>query len=340
MTATKEINVSKQFSTAMRTCSWLSAVLIVCIHAYNIEVYGSQNPVLYWVQQVISQGLARGAVPFFMLSSAYFLYSRERTTGAVYLSRAKSTVVPYLLWNAVYMIAFAVLYRLSLVSNGMARVTVRDLLLGVFLHKYNYTFWFMRDLIVLIALFPMIKWVLKRGKWVSLIGIAGAIAAFCFVHEVFESLIYYYIGAWLGFHAKEQTEAVVTVKRSRLWGITAALLCVGAVCFALRNGCGLTWMEAPRNFAMALILFFAVVSADLRVGVLLTGVSFMIYALHPLVLEMIEKAMYLALPHNDLFMMASYVAAPTLCVVLITGACLLWKTWLPKVYGVFNGGRA
>lgn len=334
MTTTKN-----RFSAAMSTCSWLSAVLIVFVHAYNIEVYGSQNPVCYWIQQVISQGLARGAVPFFMFSSAYFLYSRERKVGEVYLSRTRSTVIPYLLWNAFYMVAFAALYRLSLVSDGMGNVTVRDLLLGVLLHKYNYTFWFMRDLIVLIALYPVIRWVLKRGKWVSLAGVAVAIAAFCFVHEVFESLIYYYIGAWLAFHAKEQTKAVADVKKSRLWGITAVLTAVGAVFFALYNGCGFDWALAPRNFMMALILFFFVISADLRVGGLLTGFSFMIYALHPLVLEMIEKVVYLALPHNDVFMMASYVAAPTLCVAVITGVCLLWKKWLPKIFGVFNGGR-
>ena len=84
MTTTKN-----RFSAAMSTCSWLSAVLIVFVHAYNIEVYGSQNPVCYWIQQVISQGLARGAVPFFMFSSAYFLYSRERKVGEVYLTVPK-----------------------------------------------------------------------------------------------------------------------------------------------------------------------------------------------------------------------------------------------------------
>lgn len=328
-----------RFSAAMRTCSWLSAVLIVWIHAYNVEVYGSHNPVFYWLQQGVSQGLARGAVPFFMFSSAYFLYGRERKVGEVYLSRAKSTVVPYLLWNAVYAVAFAVLYRLSLVSSGMECLTVGEVLLSVFLHKYNYTFWFMRDLIVLIALYPIIRWVLHRGRWVSLVGVVVAVVAYYAVHEVFESLIYYYIGGWLSVHAKEPTEAVTAMTKPRLWGITAVLLGLGAVCFVLRNGWGIPWMEAPRNLMMALILFFLVVSVDLRVGSRLTGVSFMIYALHPLLLEMIEKAVYLALPHNDGVMMVGYVAAPVLCVALITGACLLWRKWLPQVYGLFNGGR-
>ena len=330
----------------MSTCSILSALLVVWIHAYNIEVYNSPNRVLYWVQEVISQGVARGAVPFFLMSSAFFLYSKDKKVADVYRSRTKSLVVPYLLWNLVYMVAFAVLRHLSLVSAGMETVTIGNVAQGLFLYKYNYSYWFMRDLILLTALYPLLRWVIRRSKMVALVGGIVLLAAifwsaprmydlFCFLKSAF----FYYFGAFIGYHYEEQAEKAVTLPSKKLWIAVAVLLIISGILFCAWYVYWTAILALFRDFSTALLLFFFVAVCRIRIGGVFAGLSFMIYSIHPLLLEIIEKGFYLLFPHNDLWMMVDYVLAPVLCLVVIIGICWAWKKLLPGVYKVFNGGR-
>lgn len=339
MIVRNEISAKQRFSMVMSTCSILSALMVVWIHAYNIEVYSDSNRIIYWLQDAVSQGVARGAVPFFLISSAFFLYSKTKTVSDVYQSRSKSVLVPYLLWNTVYMVAFAVLRRLSLSNTGMDVVTVGNVAQGLFLQKYNYAYWFMRDLIVLVVAYPLIRWIISRGKVMSVIGFAGLLTAYYCGVDFLSSAVYYYIGAVIGYHYSHFAEQFVMMDRKRQIITTLTCLCAAVGLFWLKNVCKIDQAELFRDLAMAFLLFFAVVSCRLRIGGAFAALSFMIYSIHPLLLEIIEKMIYLYCPHTDVWMMIDYVVAPVICVALIVSICWLWKKVLPRMYKVFNGGR-
>lgn len=336
-----ETNAKQYFSIAMSTCSILSALLVVWIHAYNIEVYGGEESPFFWVQEVISQGVARGGVPFFLMSSAFFLYSKEKTTKEVYWSRARSVLLPYLIWNVIYMVVYAVLQRFGVTSSGMDQITLSNVLQGLFLHKYNYAFWFMRDLVVLIFFYPLIRWILRRGKVASYAALAVLLVVYCCGVEWLESSFYYFIGAILGSHYREKVESIVNLKKTWQIGITVGLFCVVSLFFWLRNICKIdsTELTMIRDLFMAFFMVFFVVTCHIRTTGFLAGLSFMMYCIHPLLLEMIEKTIYLCMPHNNLWMMLDYIFAPVLCILIIIGVCALWKRWLPAVYKLLNGGR-
>lgn len=324
----------------MTTGSILSAILVVWIHAYNVPVYDNvSNPFVFWIEQVVSQGLARGAVPFFFMSSAFFLYSKDKTVADIYKSRAKSIVVPYLLWNAVYMVAFAVLLRLSLSSSGMETVTVGNVLGGLFMHKYNYSFWFMQYLIVYVAAYPLVRWIISRNKVVAVIGLVASVALFWSGVDLLERFAYYYIGALIGYYYQHEAEHVVSMDKKKIVGITLALALLEAVLFWIVFVVEYTKPMRVHDLVMAFLLFFLVVCLNLRVTGKLAALSFMIYAMHPLVLEMIEKSIYLLFPHTSLWMLADYILAPVICLVIVVVVCVVWKKVLPSAYKVFNGGR-
>lgn len=339
MISNNELNTKQRFSAAMTTCSILSAILVVWIHAYNVEVYSDTNRVLFWIQEVLSQGVARGAVPFFLMSSAFFLYSKDKKVADVYGSRAKSVLVPYLLWNTVYMVVFAVLRRLSLTNTGMDVITVGNVVEGIFLHKYNYAYWFMRDLILLIALYPLIRWLLRRGKVVSFLVFGGLCVAIAFNVGFVKSGVYYFIGAVFGHHYSDFVQSVVNAEKKKQVGIICGLLLLSSVLFGVWYIDKWFWVAVLRDLSTAFLMFFTVVCFNVRIGGGFAALSFMIYSIHPLLLEMVEKVIYLFFPHNDLWMMVDYVAAPIVCLGLVVGLCLLWKKLLPSVYKVFNGGR-
>ena len=66
------MDAKKHFSATMSTCNIICAILVIFIHAYNITVYECSNSFVFWLEQIISQGIAKGAVPFFFMSSAFF----------------------------------------------------------------------------------------------------------------------------------------------------------------------------------------------------------------------------------------------------------------------------
>lgn len=257
----------------------------------------------------------------------------------VYKSRAKSVVVPYVLWNAVYMIAFAVLFRLSLTSSGMEAVTVGNVLGGLFLHKYNYSFWFIQYLIVYVAAYPVLRWIISRNKAVAMIGLAVSVALFWSGVDLLERFTYYYIGAIIGYYYRQEAENVVSMEKKKMIGITLVLLVIEIVLFWITFVLEYLKMIRVHDLAMAFLFFFLILSFNLRITGTFASLSFMIYALHPLVLETIEKMIYLLCPHTALWMMVDYIVAPVICLVLVCGVCILWKKVLPSVYKAFNGGR-
>lgn len=334
------ITAKERFSAVMSACSVLSAVLVVWIHAYNIEVYSNvSNMLVYWLEQVVSQGLARGAVPFFFFSSAFFLYSKPKTVTEVYQSRMKSIVFPYVLWNAVYTIIFAVLYHLSISKDGMSSITVVGILESLFLHRYNYAFWFMLYLIVYVACYPIIRWVISRNQAVAWIGLGvSLVLCWCGV-DVLERFVYYYVGALVGFYYRQKAESIALMEQKKKALCLAVTFLMAAVLFWLVNVQEIGVLMRVRDLAMMLLLFFLVLCCNVSIPKSFAALSFMIYALHPFVLEAVEKCFYVLFPHRGIWMLVDYIVAPIICLLIIFVVCLLWKKVLPSVYKVFNGGR-
>ena len=104
------VDSKKAFSQTMKNCSFICSVLVIFIHTYNLEVYKiGPDSIIYWIESFFAQNITACAVPFFFMSSAFFLYQSARETTSVYKSRFKSIVIPYFLWNTIYMIAFSFL---------------------------------------------------------------------------------------------------------------------------------------------------------------------------------------------------------------------------------------
>ncbi len=336
------MHAKKQFSEVMSTCSIISAVLVVFIHTYNIGLYRNvSNSMIYWVEEFISQFISRGAVPFFFISSAFFLYSSNKDVSAIYSSRFKSLGIPYLLWNTVYMVIFGILHHLSLTDSGMDEITLGNLFNGIFLHKYNYSYWFMRNLIIFTLLYPLIRLIISRSKVIA-ISIGVVFAALVMImpskESGTESFIYYYLGAIIGFYYSESTEKLVVMSMKKKIILLMVFLAISILSFIATNVYKFE-LSFIRNLMMVLFLFFAVSTFNIRIKGILCGLSFMIYSLHPIVLEMIEKTIYISMPHTLLWMVIDYLFAPAICIGLIAIICVVWKKVCPWIYKLFNGGR-
>lgn len=332
-------SVNTIFSKKMRTISFVSALLVMFIHAYNIAVYDVQSEIIYWLEEVISQCIARLAVPFFFMQSAFFLYREKgKNVLEVYKTRVKSVLIPYLLWNIIYMLMFTLLKHMSLSNFGMDKITVRNIIKGIFLYEYNYSYWFMYYLLIFIMLYPVIRYIIGRSKVIA-IGIVGVLFLLYWNGYPFlESAIYYYIGALLGYYFDEQIQNTVFMTGKQR-GILNSILGIAAISlFFVVNVLQFQEMSLIRNIVMV-ALFFGLINGDIGIKPIFLEMSFMLYSLHPLVLEAIEKLIYIFLSHNNVFAVVDYFIAPMITMGMVFGVAILMKKAAPWLYKCLNGQR-
>lgn len=330
----------KAFSQTIKKCSFVCSIFVIFIHTYNLEVYklGSDS-IIYWIERFF-ENLTACAVPFFFMSSAFFLYQRERKTVSVYKSRFQSLVLPYFLWNTLYMIAFSILKKLSLSGDGLDSINIIDILKGIFLYKYNYAYWFMFSLILFTLLYPVIKQIIGRNRFVcfSVLAILLANDYFNIINNnIIKFFVYYYIGAIGGCYYTEQVEKIATIPPKKK--VTIIVFCIFGFALSVAANTFNINISVLGNLAVILSLLIVLSVLKFKIPPLLLGLSFMIYSMHSIILECVEKIIYIVFPHNALWATIDYFTAPVITLTIIVGLCTAMRKICPRLYEILNGNR-
>ena len=172
---------------------------VVYIHAYftaissNAGIIGTEdlNAVTDFIRIILSQGVARIAVPLFFLISGYlffanFRWSHQTFARKVY-TRTRTLLLPFLFWNLVVLAFYALMQAIppfrpyftgsTAVISELSLVEFFNVILGIKGYPIAYHFWFIRDLMVMVLLSPLIAVILRfaalpfllilYGTWVS-----------------------------------------------------------------------------------------------------------------------------------------------------------------------------
>ena len=95
------------------------AVLVVFIHTQfatvmidgQMTINSGQFPVYCFVEQILCSMMLRMAVPFFFFVSGYFFFKSGILTLRSYIDklkrRANTLLLPYMVWNMLYMLLFS-----------------------------------------------------------------------------------------------------------------------------------------------------------------------------------------------------------------------------------------
>ena len=104
----------KFFRNKIQVYSFFSSLLVIFIHAFNLNTYGidKSNPIVYWIEMIISQDIGLLAVPMFFVISGFLFFRTVSDYGSITVKqkkRIKTLLIPYLLWTTIYMLFFFVL---------------------------------------------------------------------------------------------------------------------------------------------------------------------------------------------------------------------------------------
>lgn len=152
--------------------SFLCSVLVIYIHTFNLGTYqidGNSLGVGKAVYEIESymNAMIRFAVPmFFIISGLLFFRTFEmKNLFSKWKSRGKSIVIPYIIWCTLYYVYYLILTNMPVIKDKMNQEPVSfsfiEWLRWLTTDEY-YTLWFLQNLIVFIALAPVIYGLLKE----------------------------------------------------------------------------------------------------------------------------------------------------------------------------------
>jgi len=162
------MNVRKDLSHTLMVANLLATVLVIAIHYtskyfISIEHSVSRN---YWIQEFLSNGIARVGVPFFALVSGFFMAKNVGKLCDYQMNlkkKARTLLLPYVIGSA---LIFIISTSLQFIASSILNITLpQDIsfnlsltsaIKAILLHPIAAHFWFLRDLIALTIISPLI----------------------------------------------------------------------------------------------------------------------------------------------------------------------------------------
>lgn len=337
---------------------------IVFIHNFGNSVAMSdgsvgaeQNALVNFIENLISNGVARTAVPLFFLMSGYLFFYGMDWHAANYFrklqSRAKSLLLPFLFWNALMLLAMAIAQSIPALSGFFSGRFIQPIaeydwadypaaLLGIGRPPISYQFWFIRDLMVLVIATPLIHQInrfapapflgLLAGLWFLGIGLH-------FIPST-EAMLFFCLGSYLG--AKGHNLMAFDSHGGKF----TLLYCVMLVMAILSSGHALHPYLYRAAIAVGVVSMlyltkWAVQRDDLRNKLLLLGsASFFVYAAHEPALTVVRKLAYKTLrPESAGITLALYFGIPLLLIAVLLATYFTLSRLLPKFTSTIVGGR-
>lgn len=348
--------MTQYLSDKIKVMSLLCIILVLYIHSgfhdYPNEIQGMAfNATL---QKAISGMIARCAVPMFFAISGYLFFRNIENWNELWgkmRKRCKTLVVPYLiacLFPALFALGMEALPWTKAFMNGGAfpdnlSKPWYSLICMLYVDAgngspYAFHLWFLRDLIVIVALSPVLLFAKRR------IGVlATAITLFILnyvglPHNPTYGMFWFVFGAW--FIPAMRNYPPLTIINISIFIAFSVL----EIVFPLEEW---KYLQIPIiivGLAGMWSIYDAIVPKDflLKEHTVLSiacGFTFFIYLYHEPTLNVVRKILAMPLGHSSASFALSYLISPWLyaAIAIIIGKWL--KAWCPRIYALLMGGR-
>ena len=356
--------LSAEVSERITLLRFLLIVGVVVIHAYDVEieisgeVLGVSRPdgLAAFSRDLISQGIARTAVPLFYLLAGYFFFWNFEWSARHYALKLKSRLhtllIPFLCWSGLNLAFLAVAQNVALTKSYFSGVN-QPVLVYSFYDYVNqifglegfpvaYQFWFIRDLMVVVLFAPVFYLCIKSAprtvlallsclwffnQWLWYIPSVGAVT-------------FFYAGSYMALHKRD------------LFGldphfpqilIAYVIVLVGDT--LLKDA---SWSDYLNRLGILLgmIAVLSLTKSFVRIAWIRASLlwassgSFFVFAIHEPLLRILRKVSYTMIkPTSNLSVLTLYFFIPAVVVGLSLSIFILLKAVTPRFLRVITGGR-
>ncbi len=317
------------------------------------------------IQKILGTGLGQIAVPgFFAMSGYLFFKDADKAVDLAYFAkkwkrRISSLLIPFLLWNTIYYIIYVII--------GKAGTDANSLFNGVILNRYNPVFWYLRELLVLTVLTPIIYILLKsKNAALSVLCLSFILAVFYDLlpyHIVNEDALFYYMtGAFASLNLKHNVETE-NAKWKKVFILTLIAFAIfDFICTICEGRLRMILSGTIGGRAAGYIMLFSLInlissrtsktskaskeSSDMNCENDKAGdvpafmqFNFLIYALHYLEIRffrLLFKAVGMGFIVTESI---GFLLMPVFCTAVSVAVGIIMKRYIPKTYRILTGGR-
>ncbi|MFH0783968.1 MAG: acyltransferase [Pseudomonadota bacterium] len=357
-------NITAEESIRLRLLNFPLIIGVVYIHAFSVKIdhagvtLGPEkiNYLTDFVRILVSQGIARLAVPLFFLMSGYFFFLgftwSWRGFSQKLATRAKTLLLPYLFWTVfgvgIRFLGWSIpVVKAYFTGEGtpLTDYSIYDLtnaVLGLTRAPEAYHFWFIRDLMLLMIVSPLIVLLLRyvAMPFLGAMFLVWITAGWPIYTPDAVGVLFFSAGSYLAMKGN----SLFLFDRYGKWFVLAYI----PVLFA-----DVVWYEAPFNLCLhrcgivlglVAILFgsnMILVSERLKNVLLwLSGSSFFVYAAHEPLLGIARTLAFQFLPLNWPYtMLLIYLFVPLVVVTGLVGVHGILRSLMPGALRVVTGGR-
>lgn len=356
--------MNNYLSLKFKVISFFAIILVVFLHSFNLIVKVDADNVLSltrgystFIQEFISQGITRVAVPIFFTISGYLFFLNLKGSWPEFekkmRKRVKTLIFPYLLWSLLGILVYLVLQSLPIIQDYFTNKLIRayswyELLDTLFLNPIPYQFWFIRDLIILTVLSPLLFLLLRNLKmWLIII---LTILWFQNVNLIIianEALLFFVFGGHLAFHQQKWIlqhfalgEAVIlTISWITLISIKTTLTHFDSSPISIN-------FFHKIGILVGLLAVWSMYDAFMNKKesipskyTLLFSFTFFVFACHEPILTILKKGFFSILGQGELISILIYFMAPTIAILVSILIGFILKKIIPQFYGLLTGGR-
>lgn len=351
------------------------AIVILTLHIFaaanaDIATYNlnSENGISIFnlTIQFIEAFFRNQSVPIYFFISGYvFFIGLQKWSKEKYIkkitNRKKSLLYPYLIWNTIMLLAsLIVLYIAPNIMNGQLGDFTIEGFLSVYwrydgtltnaLPSYkpmNYPLWFVRDLMIIVLLAPLLYKALKKiGRNVVIFfAILWATLRLLKIEIIpsADGLLFFSFGAYMSINGKDMIAEFY--KYNKLAAISFLLL--GLVHIIAQNynlDLLIRVIKIPMIFAG---LFFAynisawlIKNKNVKVNKFLSSASFFIYISHAVICSKVLLVMKLIFqPNNGLMFTFTYITSVIATVLILLFSFYLMSRFTPKFLSIIAGRK-
>ena len=366
---TQEGSINPEFSKRITA---LRFVLVVFLHnklstAIHFADGDSIIEMPLWIQIIhdtFTSYWGGIAVPTFFIISGYLFFAKPRPMAVTIKSKLKSVVLPYVLWTflAIFLFFLAQSFEVSKPyftqpKNIIRNWGITDYLkalwawdTSMYLHSpFVGPFWYVRNLIIMMLISPLIKYLAGKFPAAFLIFVT-TLNAFELLNIIeiqygFITALYYFT---LGYYAVKYIGKVMAFLDSISWHdfLAAYLISFVLTIYAKMNFLAGYWFVYWFNLLFTIGLAIKVAGWACKRERLfdklsyLSGFSFWIFASHlPFVLLVMQKLSVKIIPMHGIGILVQFFGVTILCIGILLLAGIALKRLAPKVFAVLTGGR-
>ncbi|EJL6524879.1 acyltransferase [Vibrio cholerae] len=346
----KKVNADYVMSQRLNLLKILSILSVIYIHSQSLIINNSDSFILERLNNLVSNGLARSAVPIFFILSGYFLFCDG--SGLIRIKyklkkRLRTVLVPFLVWNILfYLLLLVIVTVFNVKFLGLTRnqdilsfnITQHmSFIIGIGHEPILYHFWFIRDLIILLGFSPLLY---KISEVIPLKFGALLLTLWFFDYEIYyifssDAILFFYLGILISKSNLECAELRISFIFYIIYLLLVVLNSFNVGVFYIYNSMILIgilcWYDVTRylisiRMVNRLIIYF-------------TPFIFFVFASHEPTLSFISKVFSNLNFTNNIFIAILYLFTPVLMITTLSLIGMLIKLLNYRIYNISTGGR-